>query len=201
VDHPTSLETNSPHVTAAMHGDGLMSLQFRRTKGAITEEGTSRDSLPGADAVIQLERRDGAYLMSVARFGDTLVTRELTDVRFRIRCTSGSSRARTTIPYWSVALSVTSASLFRQGRAWSLIAEYLGSNLEILDVATGNATIAHQYADRSRRPTGPTMARPSSTPRRDAFTGLISHLAHPRRSIPALRRATTTIMSSRSTVG
>ena len=54
-----SLESNAPHVTAALHGDGLMSLQFRRTAGATTEELKSRDSLPNADAVIQLERRDG----------------------------------------------------------------------------------------------------------------------------------------------
>src|SRR6184192_3825935 len=31
-----SLETNSAHVTAALHGDGLASLQFRRTTGGIT---------------------------------------------------------------------------------------------------------------------------------------------------------------------
>src|SRR4029077_16848313 len=72
-----SLETSSAHVTAALHGDGLMSLQFRRTPSANTEEEKSRDSLPNADAVIQLERRDGVYIMSVARFGDTLVTQQL----------------------------------------------------------------------------------------------------------------------------
>ena len=33
-----------------------------------------------ADAVIQLERRDGAFVMSVAQFGDTLATQELTGV-------------------------------------------------------------------------------------------------------------------------
>jgi len=68
-----SLETNAAHVTAALHGNGLMSLQFRRTTGATTEEMKSRDSLPDADAVIQLERRDGAYVMSVARFGDAAI--------------------------------------------------------------------------------------------------------------------------------
>jgi TolB protein len=75
-----SLETRSPHVTAALHGNGLMSLQFRRAAGGTTEEEKSRDSLPNADAVIQLERRDGVYIMSVARFGDTLATQELTGV-------------------------------------------------------------------------------------------------------------------------
>src|SRR5919109_4184513 len=56
-----SLESNAAHVTAALHGDGLASLQFRRAKGARTEELRSRDSLPDPDAVIQLERRDSVY--------------------------------------------------------------------------------------------------------------------------------------------
>src|SRR5207237_1259522 len=45
-----SLDANAPHVTAALHGDGLASLQFRRTAGAITEENKSADSLPNPDA-------------------------------------------------------------------------------------------------------------------------------------------------------
>src|SRR5437867_2135851 len=75
-----SLDTDAAHVTAAVHGNGLTSLQFRRQAGAITEEEKSPDSLPDADAVIQLERRDGEYLMSVAQFGDTLVTTRLSGV-------------------------------------------------------------------------------------------------------------------------
>jgi TolB protein len=75
-----TLVPGSAHVTAALHGNGLMSLQFRRHAGAITEEEKSADSLPDADAIIQLERRDGEYFMSVAQFGDTLVTQRLTGV-------------------------------------------------------------------------------------------------------------------------
>ena len=30
--------TDAPHVTAAVHGDGLVALQFRRTAGGLTEE-------------------------------------------------------------------------------------------------------------------------------------------------------------------
>ena len=67
-----TLDPNGIHVTAALHGNGLASLQFRRGAGAMTEEVKSPDSLPpAADAVIQLERRDGVYRMSIARFGDT----------------------------------------------------------------------------------------------------------------------------------
>ena len=75
-----TLEPNSVHVTAALHGNGLMSLQFRRSVGGDTEEEKSRDSLPDPDVVIQLERKNGVYIMSVGRFGDTLVSQELTGV-------------------------------------------------------------------------------------------------------------------------
>jgi Tol biopolymer transport system component len=142
-----SLETNSAHVTAALHGDGLMSLQFRRTTGGITEEAKSRDSLtpPDADAAIQLERRDGAYIMSVARFGDTLVTQEL----------AGLVLPDTVYVGLFVCAhndTVLEGAVFSNVRITTpaprdLVAyrNYLGSNLEILDVATGNATIVHQY--------------------------------------------------------
>ncbi len=140
-----SLESNSAHVTAALHGDGLMSLQFRRATGGITEEAKSLDSLPGADAVIQLERRDGVYLMSVARFGDTLATQEITGVSLpdtvyvglfvcahneNVVERAGFSNVRITIP---------------AKRDFVAYRDYIGSNLEILDVATGNSTIVHRY--------------------------------------------------------
>ncbi len=75
-----SLDPRSAHVTAAFHGNGLMSLQFRRQAGGITEEEKSADSFPDADAVIRLERREGEYFLSVARVGDRLVTQRLTRV-------------------------------------------------------------------------------------------------------------------------
>ena len=140
-----SLETGSPHVTAALHGDGLMSLQFRRTAGAMTEEIKSADSLPNADAVIQLERRDGAYIMSVARFGDTLVTSRLSDVSLPDTVYVGlfvcahNDSVTERAAFSNVRITVPAKSDFRP------YTDYIGSNLEILDVATGNATIVHRY--------------------------------------------------------
>src|SRR5438552_5481464 len=72
-----SLDSDSTHVNAAVHGDGLTSLQFRRGKGAITEE--VRSSLKGAD-VIQLERKGNTYTMSAAHFGDAFVTQQVSDL-------------------------------------------------------------------------------------------------------------------------
>jgi Tol biopolymer transport system component len=140
-----SLEPQSPHVTAALHGNGLMSLQFRRAAGGTTEEEKSRDSLPNADAVIQLERRDGVYIMSVARFGDTLATQQLTGVSLPDTVYVG-------LFVCAHNDTVTERAAFTNVRittpprpAFVAYHDYIGSNLEILDIATGNATIVHSY--------------------------------------------------------
>ncbi|HJP60113.1 MAG TPA: hypothetical protein VJ865_08935 [Gemmatimonadaceae bacterium] len=140
-----TLDPNSPHVTAALHGDGLVSLQFRRSTGATTEEMKSANSLPNADAVIQLERRDGAYIMSVARFGDTLVATRLSDV------------ALPDTVYVGLFVCAHNDAVVEQGEFSNVritippktgyvpYRDYIGSNLEILDLATGNARIVHRY--------------------------------------------------------
>jgi len=140
-----TMESNGPHVTAALHGDGLMSLQFRRAAGAITEEAQSADSLPGADAVIQLERRDGVYIMSVARFGDTLATQQLAGVSLPdtvyvglFVCAHNDTVVERGV-FSNVRITKPAPATLVPYR------DYLGSHLEILDVASGNATIVHQY--------------------------------------------------------
>jgi len=140
-----TLETNSPHVTAALHGDGLMSLQFRRSAGATTEEVKSADSLANPDAVIQLERRDDTYIMSVAQFGDTLVTTQLSDVALPDTVYAGlfvcahNESVLERGEFSNVRITIPPRTGYVPYR------DYLGSNLEILDLATGNATIVHRY--------------------------------------------------------
>src|SRR2546425_6058402 len=72
----SDLTSGSPHVTAAVHGDGLVALQFRRTAGGATEEIRSPVSAPD---VIQLERVGNGYVLPAARFGDTLGAVRLPD--------------------------------------------------------------------------------------------------------------------------
>ena len=140
-----SLDANSPHVTAALHGDGLTSLQFRRPAGSTTEEIKFRDSLPDADAIIQLERRDNAYIMSVARFGDTLVRQQLHDVRLPDTVYVGlficahNDTVVERASFSNVRITIPAKPDLVPYR------DYLASNLEILDLASGNATIVHQY--------------------------------------------------------
>jgi len=147
-----SLEPNSPHVTAAVHGDGLMSLQFRRTASATTQEMKSPDSLSGGDAVIRLERRDGNYIMSVARFGDTLVSQELTGISLPDTVYAGlfvcahNDTVVESASFSNVRVTISAKHDLVPYR------DYLGSNLEILDLASGNATIVHHYSGSFQAP-------------------------------------------------
>src|SRR5256885_3910623 len=68
----SSLESGSPHVTAAVPGDGLVALQFRRTAGGAPEEIRPPVSAPD---VIPLARVGNGYIPSAAPFGDTLGAR------------------------------------------------------------------------------------------------------------------------------
>lgn len=61
-----SLDGNSPHVNAVEHGDGLTSLQFRRTAGAQTEEHQLKMTHAN---ILQLERKGNQYIMRAAIFG------------------------------------------------------------------------------------------------------------------------------------
>jgi TolB protein len=147
-----SLNPNSAHVTAALHGDGLMSLQFRRQMGGTTEEAKSPDSLPDADAIIQLERRDGEYFMSVAQFGDTLVTTRLADVALPDTVYVGlfvcahNDTVTERATFSNVRITIPAQRDFEPYR------DYIGSRLEILDVATGNAGVVHQYSGSFQAP-------------------------------------------------
>jgi hypothetical protein len=58
-----SLEDNAPYVDAALHRDGLTALQYRRTRGGISEHIVS--ALRGADT-IRFERRGDRYTFTAS---------------------------------------------------------------------------------------------------------------------------------------
>jgi TolB protein len=57
------LEPDAVYADAVVHGDGLISLQFRKTKGGVTEEVQSPVRAP---AVLRLERNAGVFTLSVS---------------------------------------------------------------------------------------------------------------------------------------
>jgi hypothetical protein len=140
----TSLDAGSPYVDAAVHGDGLTSLQFRRAAGGATEE--LRAAVKGAD-VIQLERRGNRYLFSAARFGEPFTTSDIAELPLGEELHVG-------LFLCSHNADVVERAVFRDVRITRPVKEgftpyrdYLGSRLEVLDVATGRRQLLQSSAE------------------------------------------------------
>ena len=129
----TSRDSNASHVNTVVHGDGLTSLQFRRTPGANTEEIKSR--LTFAD-VIQLERKGNTYTMRVAKFGEPFSTEQV-DLDLGEEIYVGlfvGSHVKEVIEkgiFKDVRITIPQRPTENPNQMT------LASNIEILDVATG----------------------------------------------------------------
>ncbi len=137
-----SLDGNSPHVNAVEHGDGLTSLQFRRTAGAQTEE--HKMKLTHAN-ILQLERKGNQYIMRAAVYGETFATDTLDNLDLGdevyvglfvgshnadVLETGVFSNVRITIPF--------------KGESDQRTQMTLGSNLELLEIASGKRDIIYK---------------------------------------------------------
>lgn len=130
-----TLDADAPYVDGAEHGDRtLTSLQFRRTKGAITEQ----IILPvtGAD-VLQLERRGNTYTFSAARPGEPFVSAELKDFELGEELYVG-------LFLCAHDPAVLENAIFRDVRlirpvkpGFTPYRDFIGCTLETLDVFTG----------------------------------------------------------------
>ena len=140
----TSLDTNSAAISTGIHGDGLTSLQFRRTHGGQTEE--SRAPITGVD-VIQLERKGNTYSMSVARFGEPFTTVQVDDLALGDELYVGlfvCSHEDTVLEqatFQNVRVVVPVKDGVDRGR------DPFGSRLEILDVASGLREVIYDRDD------------------------------------------------------
>jgi len=136
-----SLDGNSAQVNAVEHGDGLTSLQFRRTTGATTEELKSKINHAN---IIQLERKGNTYTMRVAKYGEPFVTEEVADIdlgdEVYVGLFVGSHNADVaeTGVFRDVRISVPFPGVADQRTQMTL-----GSNLEVMEVATGNREIIY----------------------------------------------------------
>lgn len=145
-----SLDGKSANVNAVVHGDGLTALQFRRTAGAITEE--KRSKLTHAD-VIQLERKGNTYTMRVARFGEPFITEDLSDIDL-------SEEVYVGLFVGSHNKDVVETGVFRdvritipfKGEADNRSSMTLGSNLEVMEIATGNREVIYNVPNSIQAP-------------------------------------------------
>jgi TolB protein len=140
-----SLDANAPYADTAAHaGDGLTSLQFRRSAGAETEQIV----LPVTHAdVLQFERRGRTYVFSAARYGEPFVSAELPELDLGDDVLVG-------LFLCSHRADVQEKAIFRDVRiirppqvGYVPYRDYIGSHLEILNVHTGRLQRIHSSAE------------------------------------------------------
>jgi Tol biopolymer transport system component len=131
----STMDADSPYADAIIHGDGLTSLQFRKTKGALTEQIES--PAKGSD-VVQIERKGSTYIMSVATFGQPFTVSQIADLALGddvfvglALCSHNPAVVERAV-FSNVRIIRPAADDFRPYR------DYIGSVLEVLDVATGH---------------------------------------------------------------
>jgi Tol biopolymer transport system component len=128
---------DSPYIDGALHGDGLTSLQFRKTRGADTAQ-VEMPEVKGSN-VIQLERRGNVFILSAARFGEPFKIveyKESLDV---------PDEAYVGLYLSSHNKDVKETAIFRNVRVIKPVKvgfqpyrDYIGSRLETLDVTNGH---------------------------------------------------------------
>lgn len=140
----TSLDTNAPAISTGIHGDGLTSLQFRRTKGGQTEEARAAITAPD---VVQLERQGSTYIMSVARYGDPFTSVQVTDldlgeeIYVGLFVCSHEDHVQEKAVFHDVRVVEPVKAGFNRNT------DPFGSRLEILDLASGHRQIIYQRDD------------------------------------------------------
>jgi Tol biopolymer transport system component len=133
------LGPGSPYVDAVVHGDGLISLQYRKAPGGPTEEIQSPVRAP---ATIRLERHDDVFSLSLSRDGKTFqpvgsLSMVLTDPAQAglIVCSHDNSVSETAV------FSKVDFQSLGQTEAVDRVVE---STLEILSVETGERRIVYR---------------------------------------------------------
>jgi len=157
-----SLDPNSPHVNACIHGNGKAALQFRRTPGATTEE--IHLDVEGPE-VLQLERSGGKFTMSVAHFGDAFTSQGFDaislpdEVYVGIYLCAHNNTQVEKATFRNVRLIRPAKPDFHPYR------DYIGSDIELMDVDDGARRTIFRAED--------SLQAPNWTP--DAKTLIYNH--------------------------
>lgn len=134
-----TMSTDSKHINAVVHGDGLTSLQYRPQIGADTEETKSPNTFPN---IIQLERKGNKFTFSSAIEGETYTrinhTIELNEkVQIGLFVCSHEIEVLETAVFDNVRLTIPAADTLVPYR------DYIGSHIELLNVETNNRDIIY----------------------------------------------------------
>jgi len=145
----SGLDTASAYVDVAVHGDGLTSLQFRKANGDSTEEISTEINDPD---VIQLERIDGNIKMSVAKFGDNFTSETLESIDLGDEVYVGLFVSSHNADVLEEAKFSNFRIVIPAEDDFTPYQDYIGSNLEVMDVETGDRKILHKSKESLQAP-------------------------------------------------
>ena len=144
-----SLDSPAANVSAVIHGDGLTSLQYRSESGADMQEKKMQAEGPN---IVQLMRTGNIYTLSVAHLGETFTSQQVAHCSLPDEVYAG-------LFVCSHNPDVVEKAIFKNvrieipfGEEQVAYRDYLGSNLEIMDVFTAQRTILHQFPNSIQAP-------------------------------------------------
>lgn len=133
-----SLDPHSAMANGTLHGDGLVSLQYRTSYKDETQQVVSPDSNA---TIIQLERRGDTFLLSTAKKGEAFTTVKVDSLMLKDQVFAG-------IYVCAHNADVVEEAVFKNVRIikpapeeLEQYREYLGSRLEVLDLESGTRTV------------------------------------------------------------
>jgi len=145
----TDLDTTAAMVSATVHGDGTAAIQYRKKAGTRIEQVKSPVVSPD---VIQLERRGSSYFLSLARFGEPFWTVEVPELNFPQELLAGlfiCSHNKDVVEraeFDNVRIYIPAKPDFTPYR------DYIGSHIEIMDLASGDRNIIHSAPNSLQAP-------------------------------------------------
>jgi TolB protein len=142
------LTPNSPYADACVHGDGLTSLQFRKTDTSQTEQIVLQSN--GA-ANIELQRSGNTFTFSAATQGENYKTasREIIlneELYAGLFICSHNENVLEKAVFSNVRIIIPAAKDFRPYR------DYIGSHIEVMDVHTGHRKILYSAPNSLQAP-------------------------------------------------
>ena len=134
----SSQASNSSVISCTVHGDGLTSLQYRSKAGEDMKE--IKFSISGPD-VLQLEKKGNTFIMSVAHFGEvyqvqTIENMDLgSDLMTGLFICSHNNKFSEEVEFNNTRVFNTAPRDLVQYKS------YLGSLLEVMDIANGHREV------------------------------------------------------------
>ncbi len=145
----TGTDTDAAMASAAVHGDGLAAFQYRRKAGGEVEEIRSPVEMPD---VIQLERRGGSFLFSVAKFGDPFWTVEVPAFDFPEELLAGLFVCAHHAEVVESAAFDNVRIVIPPPEGFQAYQEYIGSHIEIMDMENYRRRIIHSAPNSLQAP-------------------------------------------------